>query len=594
MAYGLQASVTSVQPGYSLSFIVAKSTNGGVNEAFEEWGDKLLATYEKSREMTYRDYSLNYLGYSTDNGAFYYYQTEDHEAKRGPPYTPGKTYEQTLIDVKAYADSEGIPYKYVLLDSWWYYQGMSSGVKNWIGRPDIFPHGNDFLRNKTGWPIMGHNRFWAIDNVYATQNGGDYDFVVEKKSENPQYNNYAWPMEQRFWNDLLYNSSKWGLFMYEQDWLDTEYDNVVHLNTDANAARTWLRQMGTAAATNDLTIQYCMSHCRHILQSVEIPAVTNARASGDYHPGGDQWKAIGTTGIFAWAVAIAPSKDNYWSTDHQNGSAYSDHATIAEPYNRLQAAVSTLSKGPVAPSDKIGSSNTELIFRSCASDGKLLQGDKPAMVLNALHVERAFSTTRTNAVRTPLQDPHDPEQIKARLSEGSTDNNDSEIWTTHTTLDSYTFAVMLAANIDEDRTVSFADLGMVGPSVAFEANTTDALMSVMSSDSIAIKACGKWDFQHWALAPVFANGLALVGEQNKWVPVSNARFSNLKWYGTSGSDVGAAVDASGPQGETIQVSWAQSGNAKPIVVECTIPQGDSARISIDIKGGKVMTTCGTV
>ena len=75
-------------------------------------------------------------------------------------------------------------------------------------------------------------------------------------------------------DDLLYNSTKWGLFMYEQDWLDTEYDNVLHLNTNASAGRTWLMQMGTGAARNDLTIQYCMSHCRHIMQSVEIPQVT--------------------------------------------------------------------------------------------------------------------------------------------------------------------------------------------------------------------------------------------------------------------------------------------------------------------------------
>ena len=41
-----------------------------------------------------------------------------------------------------------------------------------------------------------------------------------------------------------------------------------------------------------------MSHCRHIMQSIELPAVTNARASGDYH-------AIGETVIFA--DAISPS-----------------------------------------------------------------------------------------------------------------------------------------------------------------------------------------------------------------------------------------------------------------------------------------------
>ena len=65
-----------------------------------------------------------------------------------------------------------------------------------------------------------------------------------------------------------------------------------YLNFNASAARTWLLQMGTAAARNDLTIQYCMSHCRHIMQSVEIPAVTNARASGDYHAGGKYDNAI--------------------------------------------------------------------------------------------------------------------------------------------------------------------------------------------------------------------------------------------------------------------------------------------------------------
>ena len=54
------------------------------------------------------------------------------------------------------------------------------------------------------------SRYWDVDNVYAKQNGGDYDFVVEKTEVNPEFQNYAWPSEQRFWNDLLYNSSKWG------------------------------------------------------------------------------------------------------------------------------------------------------------------------------------------------------------------------------------------------------------------------------------------------------------------------------------------------------------------------------------------------
>lgn len=55
----------------------------------------------------------------------------------------------------------------------------------------------------------------------------------------------------------------------------------------------------------------------------------------------------------------------------QPGNPYKDNPT--EPYNRLQAAVSTLSSGPVAPSDKIGYSNPALIMMSCMKDGRLLQ-----------------------------------------------------------------------------------------------------------------------------------------------------------------------------------------------------------------------------
>ena len=52
--------------------------------------------------------------------------------------------------------------------------------------------------------------------------------------------------------------------------------------------------------------------------------------------------------------------------------------------------MSTISKGPVAPSDKIGRSDAALILKSCMKDGRLLQGDKPAMVIDSAHVQKAF------------------------------------------------------------------------------------------------------------------------------------------------------------------------------------------------------------
>ncbi len=88
--------------------------------------------------------------YWTDNGACYYYY-------------PGKgysNYEDLLVAVKNTSDKANIPYRYVQLDSWWYYKGVDGGVKNWTARPDIFPNGIEAMVSKTGWPVVAHNRYW--------------------------------------------------------------------------------------------------------------------------------------------------------------------------------------------------------------------------------------------------------------------------------------------------------------------------------------------------------------------------------------------------------------------------------------------------
>ena len=128
----------------------------------EEWGDVLLQKYAKQRYAYRRDLAMQKLGYSTDNGAYYYYLTE-----------PNRTAEQTLVDVKRYADAQQIPYSYVLLDSWWYYKGKGGGIATWDARPDVFPDGLAGLYQKTGWKQMLHNRYWDPSTTYATKNGGD-------------------------------------------------------------------------------------------------------------------------------------------------------------------------------------------------------------------------------------------------------------------------------------------------------------------------------------------------------------------------------------------------------------------------------------
>lgn len=120
------------------------------------------------RSFLYRFPFLYTARYDTDNGAYYYYKPEK-----------GKTYADTLYDVHAYAMEVGIPYRHVQLDSWWYIKGAGEGTHSWTPAPNTFPDGLAVFHDKTGWNITAHNRMWAADNVYATQNGGSYEYVTQ-------------------------------------------------------------------------------------------------------------------------------------------------------------------------------------------------------------------------------------------------------------------------------------------------------------------------------------------------------------------------------------------------------------------------------
>lgn len=56
--------------------------------------------------------------------------------------------------------------------------------------------------------------------------------------------------------------------------MNDQFDNMNATTNNVHVARDWLMQMGLGAQRNGLTVQYCMSECRHILQSLEIPVVT--------------------------------------------------------------------------------------------------------------------------------------------------------------------------------------------------------------------------------------------------------------------------------------------------------------------------------
>lgn len=84
----------------------------GISKTFLEWGDKLLYHHGKRRATDDTNVQVERLGYSTVGHYFY-------------GITVGKTAEQTMHDVAAYASKLGLPYGWYLLDSWWYGEGST-------------------------------------------------------------------------------------------------------------------------------------------------------------------------------------------------------------------------------------------------------------------------------------------------------------------------------------------------------------------------------------------------------------------------------------------------------------------------------------
>ena len=322
-----------------------------------------------------------------------------------------------------------------------------------------------------------------------------------------------------------------------------------------------------------MTIQLCMSHVRHILQSVEMPAATNCRASGDYiHPGpggGHQWD-IGVTSILAHAVGLAPSKDNYWSRETMPGNGYGEYGY--EPHSRLQSAVLSFSAGPVAPSDEIGGSDTALIMKACDASGRLLSPDKPATLSDASFVRQAFPEAR---------------------------GADGQLWTTHATVNGARYAYVLAPELAENYSLSVAEMGYSSSEelIAVRPSETPSDSSggwtsppettaVANHAPLEVRACSPADFELVLLAPKLAGGWYFLGEPSKWVSVSPQRFT-----GVVSDAASATVSMTGKAGEAVTVALmtpaaGATSAPRPRLLQQTCKVGASGKASLRVMAGE--------
>ena len=78
LSSGISAQIATLPQGFQQrTFLVVEP---GINRAFETWGHAMTAFFNKARPAYDADISLNKIGYWTDNGATYYYQTANGQS----------------------------------------------------------------------------------------------------------------------------------------------------------------------------------------------------------------------------------------------------------------------------------------------------------------------------------------------------------------------------------------------------------------------------------------------------------------------------------------------------------------------------------
>ena len=243
----------------------------GINDTFMKWGKDIQDWYGHKPVDPYADITMSHLGYWTDNGSYYYYLTE-----------PNMNYHETLLAVKDYALSEGIPYSYFQLDSWWYPKAVidlgsshdRGGFMLWEPNQDMFPKGLEAFQQELGLPLVAHNRYCADVSPYCEKYGCVYNDGDKRRG--------AYPTDPAFWDEIMDNAVKYGIEVYEQDWLSTHMVGIPWMRQNLGNAESWYNNMANAANERGLTMQLCMASPEFLLQQLKHPNETHVRTSHDY------------------------------------------------------------------------------------------------------------------------------------------------------------------------------------------------------------------------------------------------------------------------------------------------------------------------
>jgi hypothetical protein len=480
IASGLNEGVAALPAGFTHQTLMTFDV--GVNIAWDNWGTALTALQGKTRPANDADIGLRYLGYWTDNGAAYWYN-----------YEQGLGYAGTLETLVQRYREEGIPLRYLQLDSWWYSKTLRGpggeplkprnpelpaeewnrygGLLKYEAHPSVFPGGLASFQKKVGLPLITHNRW--ID------------------PESPYHGHYAISgvaaVDPKFWQEIMAYTSSANVMTYEQDWLNVIYKYSPELGTTLSAGDAFTDGMARSAQEKGMTLQYCMALPRHFLQGARYGNLTTIRTSGDRFTRSN-WDTFLYTSRLASALGIWPWADVFMSTETDN------------------VLIATLSAGMVGNGDKIGTENKENLLRAVRMDGMIVKPDAPLLPIDAMYTSDALDMLPADRSGSPP-----PMIASAHTDHGALRT-------------AYVFAYSRGSG-KAKAAFTPAQAGIEHDVYLYDARARTA-RRMAASDTFTFDLAPNGT-AYFVLAPVSSAGVALFGDDGKFVPDGRKRIAAI-------------------------------------------------------------------
>ena len=402
-----------------------------------------------------------------------------------------------------------------------------------------------------------------------------------------------------------------------------------------DTASTWWEGFATPWCEAGIPVQACESTASDLLEQLKYGCITSSRDTIDDVPGaggnsnplvpGDgnsafflhRWR-VGQDRLLMAAISTRPFFDHVWSTMWQNTSTW---AGFAEYYVELAWILSVLSGGAVGFGDMPNNSNRTLIMTACKEDGVLLSASLPSYYLDDMYRPVGSVPGLDPAVGRVYQAPsfipttpgHARGVQAARARAGGFDASpitgictaasparcggaagSAAAWGTFTTV--------LAIDVNSTAAALapwqlLPDLSGGGPHVAVPWSRGAAAPAAACAPGAPPPPCTlpfsptsplplytgapqanyTHQFELFSVSPVYSSGYALLGELDKVVRVSPARFA---WV--AGGAEGLSFQVTGSSvGEEVVVSLLQPGVSGTEVV--------TLQLSIQPAGACVVT-----